>query len=86
MSSAAEIIAILQDPASATYQTETREIQTTVGAMEKKIITFKPASAQEINAAEKGVLGSSAWEKMRWRSYQRDRLPKKIKSNSPGGS
>jgi hypothetical protein len=50
VSFAAEIIAILQDPASATYQTETREIQTTVGAMEKKIITFKAASEQEINA------------------------------------
>ena len=47
----AEVIAVLQDPNSGVFQTETREIETTVRAMGQKIITLKAASEQEINAA-----------------------------------
>ncbi len=49
--SKAEVIAILQDPKSATYQTEAREIEKSVGALGRKIISVKASSEQEINAA-----------------------------------
>src|SRR5262245_25697069 len=56
----AEVIAVLQDPTSATYQTETREIETAVRAMGQKTMTVKVASEQEINAAFSTVAKSGA--------------------------
>ena len=47
----AETIAILQDPNSATFQSETREIEAAVRATGQKIIFVKAGSEQEINAA-----------------------------------
>src|SRR5262249_54365644 len=47
----AEIIAVLQDPNSATFQTETREIEAAARAIGQKIIIVKASSEQEINAA-----------------------------------
>jgi hypothetical protein len=40
----AEVIAVLQDPNSATFQTESREIETTVRALGQKIIVVKAAA------------------------------------------
>jgi putative tryptophan/tyrosine transport system substrate-binding protein len=54
------LIAILQDPTSATYQTETREIEATARAMGHKIIVVKAASEQEINAAFSTLAKSGA--------------------------
>jgi putative tryptophan/tyrosine transport system substrate-binding protein len=56
----ANVIAVLQDPNSATLQSETREIETTVRAMGQKIITVKAGSEQEINAAFSTVAKSGA--------------------------
>ena len=56
----AEVIAILQDPTSATFQSETREIETTVRASGQKIIIVKASSEQEINAAFSTVVQSGA--------------------------
>jgi putative ABC transport system substrate-binding protein len=47
----AETIAILQDPNSGTFQSETREIEAAVRATGQKIIFVKAGSEQEINAA-----------------------------------
>ena len=58
--SKAEVIAILQDPKSATYQTEAREIEKSVGALGRKIISVKASSEQEINAAFSTVAKSGA--------------------------
>jgi len=56
----AEVIAVLQDPTAATYQSETREIETAIRAMGQKIITVKAASEQEINAAFSTLAKSGA--------------------------
>ena len=56
----AEVIAVLQDPTSATYQTETGEIEATARAMGQRIITVKAASEQEINAALSTLAKSGA--------------------------
>ena len=56
----AEVIAVLQDPNSATFQTESREIETAVRAMGQKIITVKAGNEQEINAAFSTVAKSGA--------------------------
>ena len=56
----ADVIAVLQDPTSATYQTETREIEATARAMGQKIMTVKAASEQEINAAFSTLAKSGA--------------------------
>src|SRR5262249_57700332 len=56
----AEVIAVLQDPTSATYQTETGEIEATARAMGQRIITVKAASEQEINAAFSALAKSGA--------------------------
>ena len=56
----AEIIAVLQDPNAATFQSESREIETTVRAMGQKIVTVKAGSEQEINAAFSTVAKSGA--------------------------
>jgi putative tryptophan/tyrosine transport system substrate-binding protein len=56
----AEIIAVLRDPTSATFETETREIETAVRAMGLKIISVKAATEQEINAAFSTVAKSGA--------------------------
>src|SRR5262249_51733181 len=58
--SKAEVIAVLQDPNSAVFQTETREIETTVRAMGQKIIIVKAGTEQEINAAFSTVAKSGA--------------------------
>ncbi len=47
----AETISILQDPTSATYKSETREIEAAVRANGQKITIVKAGSEQEINAA-----------------------------------
>jgi ABC-type uncharacterized transport system substrate-binding protein len=56
----AEVIAVLQDPNSVIFQSETREIETTVRALGQKIITVKPTNQQEINAAFSMVAKSGA--------------------------
>jgi putative ABC transport system substrate-binding protein len=56
----AEVIAVLQDPNSGVFQSETREVETTVRAMGQKIITFKASSEQEISAAFATVAKSRA--------------------------
>jgi len=56
----AEVIAVLQDPNSATFQTESREIETAVRDMGQKITTVKAGSEQEINAAFSIVAKSGA--------------------------
>ena len=56
----AEVIAVLLDPTSATYQTETLEIEMAVRAMGQKIITVKAGNGQEINAAFSTVAKSGA--------------------------
>jgi putative ABC transport system substrate-binding protein len=43
----AETIAVLQDPTSATFQTETREIEAAVRASGQKIITVKAATERK---------------------------------------
>src|SRR6516164_1274565 len=56
----AETIAVLQDPTSATFQTETREIEAAVRASGQKIITVKAASEKEINEAFSTIAKSGA--------------------------
>jgi ABC-type uncharacterized transport system substrate-binding protein len=56
----AEVIAVLQDPNSVIFQSETREIETTVRALGQKIITVKATNQQEINAAFSMVAKSGA--------------------------
>jgi putative ABC transport system substrate-binding protein len=56
----AEVIAILQDPNSPTFQTETREIEAAARAIGQKIIIVKASSEQEINAAFSTVAKSGA--------------------------
>jgi putative ABC transport system substrate-binding protein len=56
----ADVIAVLQDPNSAGFETETREIETTARAMGQKIITVKAGSEQEINVAFSTVAKSGA--------------------------
>src|SRR5262245_10558395 len=56
----AEVIAVLQDPNSGVFQSETREVETTVRAMGQKIITLKASSEQEISAAFATVAKSGA--------------------------
>lgn len=56
----AELIAVLQDPNSATHQTETRELASAVHAMGQKIITLKAGNEQEISAAFSTLAKSGA--------------------------
>src|SRR5262249_8178134 len=56
----AEIIAVLQDPNSRTFQTETREIEAAARGIGQKIIIVKASSEQEINAAFSTVAKSGA--------------------------
>ena len=56
----AEVIAVLQDPNSRTFQTETREIEAAARAIGQKIIIVKASSEQEINAAFSTVAKSGA--------------------------
>ena len=56
----AETIAVLQDPTSPAFQTESREIENAARAMGQKIMTVKASSEQEINAAFSTVAKSSA--------------------------
>ena len=56
----AEVIAVLQDPNSASFQSETREIEATARAIGQKIIIFKASSEQEINAIFSTVAKSGA--------------------------
>jgi putative tryptophan/tyrosine transport system substrate-binding protein len=56
----AEVIAVLQDPNSVIFQTESREIEKTVGALGQKVITVRAANEQEINAAFSTVTKSGA--------------------------
>ena len=56
----AETIAVLKDPTSATFQTETREIEAAVRASGQKIITVKAATEKEINEAFSTIAKSGA--------------------------
>ena len=56
----AKVIAVLQDPNSWTFQTETREIEVAARAIGQKIIIVKASSEQEINAAFSTVAKSGA--------------------------
>jgi putative ABC transport system substrate-binding protein len=56
----AEVIAVLQDPNSVIFQSETREIEKTVRGLGPKIITVKATNEQEINAAFSMVAKSGA--------------------------
>jgi putative ABC transport system substrate-binding protein len=56
----AEVIAVLQDPNSATFQSETREIEAAIRAIGQKILIVKARSEQEINAAFSTVAQSGA--------------------------
>src|SRR5262249_58462286 len=56
----AEVVAVLQDPNSPGFETETREIEKTVRASGQKVITVKAANEQEINAAFSTVAKSGA--------------------------
>jgi len=56
----AETIAVLQDPNSATFQSETREIEAAVRATGQKIIGVKAGTEREINAAFSTVAKSGA--------------------------
>jgi putative ABC transport system substrate-binding protein len=56
----AETIAVLQDPTSATFQTETSEIEAAVRASGQKIIIVKAGSEQEIDAAFLNLAKSGA--------------------------
>ena len=56
----AEVIAVLQDPNSWTFQTETREIEVAARAIGQKITIVKASSEQEINAAFSTVAKSGA--------------------------
>jgi putative ABC transport system substrate-binding protein len=56
----AETIAVLQDQNSATFQSETREIEAAVRTTGQKIISVNAGSEQEINAAFSTVAKSGA--------------------------
>jgi putative ABC transport system substrate-binding protein len=56
----AETIAVLQDQNSATFQSETREIEAAVRTTGQKIIIVNAGSEQEINAAFSTVVRSGA--------------------------
>jgi len=56
----ADLIAVLQDPNNATYQTEAGELASAVRAMGQKIIALKAGSEQEINAAFSTIAKSGA--------------------------
>jgi len=56
----AETIAVLQDPTSATFQSETREIDAAVRASGQKIITVKANTEKEINEAFSIIAKSGA--------------------------
>ena len=56
----AETIAVLQDPTSATFKTESREIDAAVRASGEKIIIVKAATEQEINEAFSTIAKSGA--------------------------
>ena len=56
----AEVIAVLLDQSSATFHTESREIEMAVRAMGQKIITVKASSEKEINAAFSTLANSGA--------------------------
>jgi ABC-type uncharacterized transport system substrate-binding protein len=56
----AEVIAVLQDPKSATFQSETREIEAAARDIGQKLIIFKAGSEQEINAIFSTIAKSGA--------------------------
>jgi len=56
----AEIIAVLQDPNSPGFESETREIEATARAIGQKLIVVKASSEQEIDAAFSTVAKSGA--------------------------
>jgi len=56
----AEMIAVLQDPTTLTFQTETREIEAAVRASGQRIITVKASSEQEITEAFSTIAKSGA--------------------------
>src|SRR5262245_44638407 len=56
----ASVIAVLQDPSSGTFQSETREIEAAVRAIGQKFVIVKASNEQEINAAFSTVIKSGA--------------------------
>ena len=56
----AEVIAVLQDPNTGTFETETREMETAARAIGQKIIKLKAGNEQEIRAAFSTLAKSSA--------------------------
>ena len=56
----AEVIAVLQNPKSASLQSETREIEATARAIGQKLINFKASNEQEINAIFSTIAKSGA--------------------------
>jgi len=56
----AETIAVLQDPTSATFKTESREIDAAVRASGQKVIMVKAGTEQEINQAFSTITKSGA--------------------------
>ena len=56
----AEIIAVLQDPNFAAHDAETREIEEATRAIGAKIVIFKAAREQEIDAAFSAIMRSGA--------------------------
>jgi putative tryptophan/tyrosine transport system substrate-binding protein len=56
----AEIIAVLQDPTSATYKSEILEIEKSASALRQKIITVQASNEREINVAFLAVAKSGA--------------------------
>jgi putative ABC transport system substrate-binding protein len=55
-----DVIAVLQDPNSGTFQSETREIEATARAIGQKLTIVKASSEQEINAAFSTMAKSGA--------------------------
>jgi putative ABC transport system substrate-binding protein len=56
----AEVIAVLQNPKSASLQSETREIDATARAIGQKLTIFKASNEQEINAIFPAIAKSGA--------------------------
>lgn len=56
----AEVIAVLQNPKSASLQSETREIDATARAIGQKLSVFKASNEQEINAIFPAIAKSGA--------------------------
>jgi len=56
----AEVIAVLQDPNTGTFETETREMETAARAIGQKIIKLKAGNEQEIRAAFSTLAKSGA--------------------------